>query len=169
MNRAVVLIGTSHAYQRGEGSCSASEVRAFQDFISAQCHKWQVQLVSEEMSEGALKEWGLIHSTVYQVASTNHLPHRYIDPDRTQKHSLGIFEDDYVKIQGQSEKWTDSEIDRRIRLEYRKRESLWLWSLLVLNQWPSLFICGSDHVEPFSKLLQESNIAVHIAATNWAP
>ena len=169
MNKAVVLVGTSHAYQRGGESCSPSELIAFQDFIYSLCQKWQIELVTEEMSQGALEERGLTDSTVKQVVSSNSIRHKYIDPDREQRKGLGITENSDIKVQGVFQEWSDAEIERRIGVEYKKRESLWLWSLLLIDQWPSLFVCGSEHVDSFSKLLQNSQIVVHIGASDWAP
>jgi hypothetical protein len=50
---------------------------------------------------------------------------------------------------------------------YRRREAWWLQELVTLNEWPCLFVCGSEHTIPFAKLLDESGIKVHIVAADW--
>lgn len=65
------------------------------------------------------------------------------------------------------EKWPE---EKKAKLEWEedlKREPSWLCNILELNIWPLLFICGSKHVESFSKLLSASSFIVHIVNKNW--
>ena len=132
MNKAIVLIGTSHAFQRGGKSSSLIDVVAFQKFISSLCLKWKIQLLAEEMSLGALERASLGESTISQVASSLSIRHQYVDPDSEQRRQLGILEDTDIRFQGFVHDWSQSKIQRRIRAEHMKRESTWLLSLLSL-------------------------------------
>ncbi len=63
---------------------------------------------------------------------------------------------------------SEEEIERRIQIEYRKREAVWIANIKSINTWPLLFICGSEHVISLYVELLKLEYAVNIEAKNWS-
>ena len=63
--------------------------------------------------------------------------------------------------------WGSDEIAQRKAESHEKRERYWLEQLRRFDKWPVLFVCGAEHVTSFRNLLEQENITVFVAATDW--
>jgi hypothetical protein len=70
---------------------------------------------------------------------------------------------------GRMNDWSVEEVHDRIILEYIKRERIWADTILALDLWPVLFVCGSKHVDRFSAGLREAGVQVVIESEDWMP
>lgn len=97
--------------------------------------------------------------------------HRFCDPDRKQRNSLGIFQENDIKSEALPRTLSEDEINRKVIESHRKREKFWLERLLEIpeSDWPVLFICGADHAERFSELLDENGFEVKCIKEDWEP
>ena len=104
-----------------------------------------------------------------ELAKERPIKHILCDPDKEDRAKLGISTNGYIKnvMSG----CPQDLIDSRIRREDSIREKFWLSRLDSLgeSEWPVLFICGANHVEPFSKLLEENHLNVNLRNRYWKP
>lgn len=179
MERKVYILGTSHEYQRNDDTCSSSSIDEFKLYLRAVCQLHRINAIGEEMSKTALEDFDRTNSISYLfVQEHGILKHKYCDPDRDERKKLGIKESGFF-IQSkklpkiyQSEDIKSITQEEAAELEWKedlKKEPIWLCKALELNVWPLLFICGSKHVESFSKLLAVASFYVEIVNNNWEP
>lgn len=158
----VIVVGTSHTIQIADPE--------LKPFLESLCREFNVGAVAEEMNEEALAEKNCAASIPMQVANALQMPHRFCDPNRTERASLEIRQENDIRVEAWLSRSTLSEPDiaARITESHAKREGYWLQQLRILNVWPVLFICGADHVASFCELLKQQSIAAHVAAEDWA-
>ena len=158
----IIVVGTSHTIQIADP--------ALKPFLESLCRDFNIRAVGEEMNEEALTEKNCTFSIPMQIASALKIPHRFCDPNRTERAKLGIRQENEIRIQAwlSSSTLSDSELAARVTESYAMRERYWLAQLCELNVWPVLFICGADHVSSFCELLKQQSIAAHVAAEDWA-
>jgi len=158
----IIVVGTSHTIQIADP--------ALKPFLESLCRDFNVRGVAEEMNEEALAEKNCTSSIPMEIASALQMPHRFCDPNRTERAKLEIRQENEIRIQAwlSSTTLSDSELAARVKESYATRERYWLEQLRTLNAWPVLFICGADHVASFCELLKQQGIAAHVAAEDWA-
>lgn len=158
----IIVVGTSHTIQTTD--------MALQPFLENLCQKFNVRAVAEEMSEEALAEKDRAASIPMRVAKTLQIPYRFCDPDRTQRATLGIRQENDIRLEAflSNSALSEAEIATRLADSHAKREQYWLNQLRDFNVWPVLFVCGADHVASFSQLLKRQGMTVHVAAEDWA-
>jgi hypothetical protein len=145
--RMLILIGTSHVYQRPPRT-RREESGQLVKFLVRAARKFEVGIVGEELAEEDLAGRGLIRSTCADVAETLSIPHIYCNPNAAERVVLGIPD-------GPS--------------GYRRREEEWMRRIVESGKWPVLFVCGATHVANFKKLLLENGIEVKVLRRDWAP
>jgi hypothetical protein len=163
--KTAVLIGTRHDYQR-PGTYGAAE---FYDFVSDTCERHYIALVGEEMSLDALGLYGATESVCKQVADDLHIQHCCCDPSSEEQKRLGIPHPGKSDASAFSAVRDPRHIDPEVSAADALRERCWLESLLTLDFWPVLFVCGSPHTEPFRTLLEANGVVVHVLSGNWSP
>lgn len=163
--RSVILIGTSHRYQC-PGVPAADE---FRDFIERVCAEFHVRAIAEEASLEALAQQHVSQSACEQIANALGIAHRYCDPNSEQRAALGITTDQDIKLAGFFNDLDEEKIEHEIGAAHAIRERYWMEQLFSLDCWPTLFVCGANHIKQFRKLLKENGLSVVIAARDWAP
>ena len=163
--KIVVLIGTSHIFRRPK-STGAYE---FLSFIEHVCNVFNILAIGEEMSLEGLLENNESQSVSEQFANIRNLPHRYCDPDSSERKLLGVRQGSEIEGVGFLGNWSQEKIEREIKESYAIRERCWLERLAELDAWPVLFICGANHIQSFSSLLASNGFQIHIAAKDWEP
>lgn len=156
----IIIVGTSHTIQ-----VSDLELKPF---LESLCQEFKVHAVAEEMNEEALAEKHCTASIPMQVASELQIPHRFCDPNMTERVKLGIRQENDIRISAFPCTLAEPEVAACLAESHAKRERYWLEQLRSLNLWPVLFVCGADHVASFCHLLKQEDIVVHIAAEDWA-
>ena len=176
MERKIYLLGTSHEYQRGDKTCPPNSIDEFKQYLESICQEYDIRAIGEEMSLTALEDFNLTNSIPERFAQEKGLKHKHCDPDRDEQKRLGIKELGYFtqpkklpeRMQPEElRNITPEEAEELERKENFKREPSWLHSVLELNVWPLLFICGSKHVESFSKLLATETLSVNVISECW--
>lgn len=158
----IVVVGTRHTIQIADP--------ALKPFLESLCRDFNIRAMAEEMNGEALAEKNCTSSIPMQIASALKIPHRFCDPNRTERANLGIRQENEFRIQAwlSNSTLSDSELAARVTESYAMRERYWLEQLRQLNVWPVLFICGADHVVSFCNLLKQQSIGEHVAAEDWA-
>lgn len=169
MKNMVVLVGTNHKYQWADRYLPIEEIKKFYDFLILLAQRHRINAIAEEMSIEALRDNGQIESIPFKVAQSLDIPHQYSDPEIDEQSKHGIMNEGVIELYGVRNGWFRQEIERRIEIEYRKREAVWLSKIKSLGKWPLLFICGSVHIIPFHNLLRNEGYLVDIEIENWVP
>ena len=166
--RSVFLIGTDHRYQERQPCIPEATHAAFEDLLRRCIRENDLRAIAEEHSHDALSGKSLSKTVLESLAVELGLPHRYCDPSVKQSMSLGILQENEIRLKD----WprtqpTEQQVAEELATGYRKREAWWLQELIKLNEWPCLFVCGSEHTIPFAKLLEQSGVVVHVVAADW--
>lgn len=169
MNRLAYVLGTNHIYQRNDDSCEPGSIAAFVAYLGAVCESNQINAIGEEMSISALRDFHRTESIPAKFASARGKSHKYCDPDSDEQARLHIRGDQAVRCDVRDQGISEEEITQLLREEDLKRERYWLCKIEEWNEWPLLFICGSDHVESFCQLLSTVATAVHVVHEEWSP
>lgn len=156
----IIVVGTSHSIQR-----TSLELRGF---LENACRQFDVNAIAEEMSEEALSQHGCAESVPMQVARALDIRHRLCDPSNAERAKLGIRQEADIRAPALGSTLSDPEVAVLLADSNTRRERYWLEQLRVLNVSPLLFVCGPDHVVSFVQLLKREDIAVRVAAENWA-
>lgn len=165
----VLIIGTSHRYQRRTPDVPANVIDEFSEYLRQSVEESNAAAIAEEMSGAALEENGLPNSVAQMVSSQLGIPHLLADPSPEEREQLGIRQRNEITCAGFFADLTTDEIEAQVRQSYDIRETYWLTRLAALDVYPVIFICGAAHVEPFrDKLLVQGHDAA-VLSGNWVP
>jgi hypothetical protein len=159
----VVLIGTNHKYQL-PGTPAETEFRNFVEHI---CEIFAVRAIAEEMSLEALVQKHTSQSLCEQIANDKGIVHQHCDPSNHQRKALNIRQEQDIRMDAFFRDWDHDQLEREIRASHAIREDFWLNQLLNLDCWPTLFICGADHIKHFCKTLEANHLRAEVVALDW--
>jgi hypothetical protein len=166
--KTVLLVGTSHEYQLAK-TPSVRGADAFGRFVEQICASSTVAAIGEEMNPEALRQLKATQSICKKIADTARIPHIYCDPDNKIRRNLNIKGEQDIKEEAFFQNWDEMKTETEIRRSHSVREAYWLEQITNFNIWPILFICGSNHVDPFSDMLWKNGLPVEIVAKDWEP
>lgn len=171
-----MLLGTNHSIQLGLNAPDE-----FRIVLINECEKNKVRVIAEEIGEYEV-------TIASMLAAQLQLTYLNADPGLQERMVRGIPINIPLEIMSQYDKkypiimmWPRdpnkdnlpeevwAEYTRRNNHAFRMREKVWLEKIDSLDKWPLLFICGTDHFDPFSKLLKSSNYEVVETYKNWNP
>jgi hypothetical protein len=95
--------------------------------------------------------------------------HRYLDPNNEQRIALGIRQKQEIQLEGFYNDWSRERIEQELRVSHSRREQYWLRHIVQLDCWPTLFVCGACHIEPFCLLAKTAGLFVDLVEADWAP
>jgi hypothetical protein len=137
--------------------------------VTTLAHAHGIGSLAEEMNEDGLAEYGVASSVIHQEAARLNLPHCFCEPSLRERAALNVQQENDLRATGFVTGWSEEEIQRRLLDEFRKRESVWCERLLRLDKWPSLLVCGANHVKTFPGLLTAHGLLVHVLESCWEP
>ena len=151
----IIVIGTSHPLQCGnEKYCSKEQIQGFTQWLEQICRDYRIECIVEEMSDEGLKIQGVENTIAYALSKNLNLKkHRYTDLSNEHEADLCIFIDDFMLRETTNEKKCSKRELLHQHLLNPIRERFWLANILNLNIWPTLFICGSEHVNNMVRLI----------------
>jgi hypothetical protein len=164
MNCIVYLIGTNHKYQHNSPlyeEVSVEAINEFKNYISKICFDNGIEAIGEEFHQTDLKK-GRERSVSKEIALNLNICHKYCSPSDDEAQMLGWKPTLYQK-RGES----IADFDRRDWENDKIKEQGWVQKILDFNKWPLLFICGSKHINSFTKLLYNFSIKAHVVNENW--
>lgn len=125
----------------------------------------KIEVIAEELSEDAISLHNKKDSLLRSLACKYNIPHLFVDMTEAQRVALGYnrMKEEYIKDRIDK----NSELKRgnfsiSSRREYQElqefifpiRENFWYEMLNDVLDKNILFVCGSDHIKSFSKLLK---------------
>ncbi len=170
MRGKIILIGTSHTIQCGSDECSLESIQQFRAYIKECCQSNGIRLVAEEMSCSGLLYHKVDASVAQELASELNISYLATDLDQTERLKLGI--DDYSLGIASSPSGTQSSDPTvrdllRAKVSDPLRECCWFARILEKDIWPTLFICGADHLGNMVTLMQSVNQDVIVAHRDY--
>lgn len=172
MTAEIYIFGTHHYLQCGTADCSEEQISVFGEYIQQICVSNNIQLIAEEMSSDGLAHYETEETVIHKLAKEINIQHRYIDLNCSDRAKLNIDDTSLAIIafrlqSGENVSKLKKELDRR--LSYTIRECYWVASILALNIWPTLFVCGADHVENVRSLIQSIDQKASVIEFNYMP
>ncbi|MCK9634819.1 MAG: hypothetical protein M0R41_00890 [Methylobacter tundripaludum] len=169
MQPSVVIVGTRHTYQAGGKNCANENAELLRNFLLNACREWSLSGIAEEMSSDGLVYYQSIQSVPSRVATELELSHRYCDPTNSERVRVGIIGPGEIELEVKQNSLSEDEKINRLAAEEIRREQYWLKELQNQNVWPTLFVCGPNHVMSFKSLLDSVGHATHVLVEDWEP
>jgi hypothetical protein len=166
---AVLIIGTSHEFQRATPDVPADAIDAFRDYLRQVVVANDAVAIAEEMSSTALAENGLAQSVAQGIADELGIAHDLADPSPEDRERLGIQQRNDIELAGFFAGQDPEEIEAQVRRSYDIREDFWASRLSASGLFPVVFICGASHVHTFQDKLLTLGHDVLVLADNWVP
>ncbi|HEY8085178.1 MAG TPA: hypothetical protein VIE69_06210 [Methylophilaceae bacterium] len=167
--RELFLIGTNHNYQMPLNEEFKNAAEDFCCLLKGICECYSIKNLSEELSLEALRNRGREESTCQQVAKELGIRHQFCDLNSEERINLGVEDENSIRSDGWQHEWNAGRIESEVRSSHAIREQHWLDCLMKTDCWPTLFVCGANHIGAFDLLLRKSGIKVAVVAFDWSP
>lgn len=154
----VVIVGTSHTIQRDMSHSG------FKSYIEGVISQFGIKVIAEEID---------VDSIPSQLAEKYNLQYMNIEPNPAERTALGIpslnqIENSiFMEFDDFDSKEAQVECERRKQEAYRSREQEWLKRVKSIQDNPMLVICGANHFESFSDLLEQCGLSVTKHCSLW--
>lgn len=168
MRAQIVLFGTSHSLQCGTDAYTSAQIDVFRGRLREVCEGYKIALIAEEMSSDGLAHYGKDTTVAARLAEEMRLQYRFVDLDRAERQNLHIDDGSLAAAamslgSGTNAKYLRDKLSSR--LSDAVRECCWLARILAFNVWPTLLVCGANHVGSMGCLIggvgQEPVVAEH--------
>ncbi len=170
MQRKLIIIGVRHSFQCGIAPYTDEQIATLKKYVSEICESKNIQQIAEEMTEDALEKENVTETIFSSVAISHKIAHEYIDINNHLRSVLGI--DDYAigtiaadECGGIAQQCIIDKYNNELTDTVRKR--VWYAKLLFLNKWPTLLICGVNHVNSLANLCNKLGHEVHIEDSDY--
>lgn len=149
MRAQIILFGTSHSLQCGTDKYTSVQLKRFRSRIRQVFQSYKIALVAEEMSNDGLAQYGKSTTVVARLARKLQIRHAFVDLTRTERASLAIDDSSLAAAAmtlASNNNASSLRDELNVRLSYPIRECCWFARILAANAWPTLFVCGANHV-----------------------
>ncbi|QTN29107.1 hypothetical protein HZ993_04485 [Rhodoferax sp. AJA081-3] len=106
-------------------------------------------------------------SVLQSLAEDLGLPHQFCEADKAERATMGVHGKNWILASAEMNDQSEVEVQAALDEEFRRRETIWLQRIDVLNVWPILFVCGTEHVSSFSARLASNSVSVKLLETEW--
>jgi len=140
----ICVIGVDHVIQHGGYLDTRKEValREFQFYLAQVVQEKKIDIIAEEFSEVALAQSNTDFSTCRELARSLKIEHLFCDPTPEEREALKIETGE-------------------------QREQEWLNRIRESLHMNVVFICGSEHLQSFKRLLAANGFEVAILSDGW--
>ncbi len=141
----------------------AAEVRALVELHG-------IKRISEEMTAEGLERYEVDRTIAGTVADELNVEYEHIDLARADSAAISLTDAPALKTIMSRGFTGDKQIfqDALGILADEVRERVWVHRILLGESWPVLFICGSEHVVPVTRLWQKIGLPQAIAHRDFA-
>ena len=168
MPQTIYIVGTDHKYQHRSSKLTGDQHLGFESFIGQIIAENRIALLAEENCIQAVKENELHESVLQLVARSHDIDHLFCELDRKARSERRMGPEDNIRVSGILNSSSPEKIEQLIQDSYRRREAHWLQCIMQKELWPTLFICGANHSEPFHKLVSQSNTHAVLLSDDWS-
>ena len=169
MDVCLFIIGTSHTLQCG--TASAEHRAAFAAELRRVCEQHRVRRIAEEMSKAGLKYQGVKRTVGAQVARKLGIKHHHVDMEPKERAALSLDDGPMLNIV-LNRGFSDGGGAFRsafYALGDAVRERGWIGRILAGEEWPALFVCGSDHTASVARLWRSLKLPMLIVHRDYEP
>jgi hypothetical protein len=150
----IIVLGTSHPLQCGSDECAEEQIEKFKNCLKQIIENYKIKCIVEEMTDKGLQIQGVENTIAYTLYKNLNLEkHLYTDLSDEHIADLCVFIDAFILREPTNERRNSKRELLHQHLLNPIRERLWLANILNLNIWPTLFICGIDHVNNMVELI----------------
>jgi hypothetical protein len=166
------IIGTSHTIQCGiEGADASKSKAAFAAELRRVCEYHRIERIAEEMSTAGLKYQGVKRTVGAQVARKLGIEHHHVDMEPKERAALSLDDGPMLNIV-LNRGFPDGGGTFRSAFDAlgdAVRERCWIGRILARREWPTLFVCGSDHTASVARLWRSLKLPLVIVHPDYEP
>lgn len=155
----IIVLGTSHPLQCGTTKkfgtekYTAVQIKEFEQFLKQLCRERRIKCIVEEMTVEGLENHEVENTIAYAICKELNIKHRYTDLTAEHIADLCLHIDMFMfREQSNEMKCRKRELLHTHLLD-PIRERFWLANILNIYTWPTLFICGSMHINNMLDLI----------------
>ena len=155
MTREVFIFGTYHELQCGAAECGVDKISHLEREIRRIVSEYGIRRIAEEMSDDGLRRvraGDQEPETVCQRIAGDDVPVHFVDLDVKARDCL-----------------LPSPADIGFKLYDEKRERVWVARVLCREEWPVLFVCGSNHTVSVSVLFKGIGVQATVICHDFDP
>lgn len=169
MDVRLFIIGTSHPLQCG--TKSTENKAAFAAELRHVCEEHRISRIAEEMSKAGLKYQGVKRTVGAQVARKLGISHHHVDLEPRARAALSLDDRPMLNIVLNREFSDGGGTFRRAFAELGDavRERIWIGRVLERQEWPALFVCGSDHTDSVVRIWRSLKLPLVIVHRDYEP
>ena len=177
----VYIVGVDHLVQY-DGPVSEVLRKEFEQYLEDSVKKYKITLIAEEFSRESLVDvYSAKECSARNAANRCGIEHRYCDPEEKEREALGIpyyfdvretVKDRYnardkLIIDNNIQKMIEDKTRGIVKSYWHIRERFWVDRIIDRIDENILFICGHEHAERLSKLLEDMGYASIINDSFW--
>jgi hypothetical protein len=154
MGAALYILGTSHPLQCGTAACAQVTIDAFHKELRKICDVRKIRRIAEEMTTEGLKQQGVTETIAEKVAKSMGIAHHNVDLTTKERSEIALDDSSVinaVRSLGISDR-VGAFREAFDELVDDVRERCWSGRILARNEWPTLFVCGANHVKSVRRL-----------------
>ena len=165
------IFGTSHPLQCAQPTCRPDAVEALRDAIEDACKETRCARIVEEMNDEGLARHSATSTVGFSVAKQLGLVHAMIEPTRAERDTWALNDAPLFAVMEMDSTVVDPQRFRdALTVQANEvRERLWVARMLAEPKWPTLFICGSDHVQAVQRLWYALGLDARIVHRDFDP
>jgi hypothetical protein len=165
------ILGTSHPLQCAVPACGVDAIDALRRAILEACRRTGARRIVEEMNEEGLGRHSAEKTVGARVARELGLTHQMIDPSQTERDAWRLNDEPLFAVMRMDSTAIDHQRFRdALTVQANEvRERLWVARMLAEPEWPTLFICGSDHVQAVQRLWFALGLDARIVHRDFDP
>jgi hypothetical protein len=148
MKTLLYIFGTSHPLQCGSADCTNSTISLFEAEVRKTCQVFAIQRIAEEMTEDGLKRYGVTETVGQRIAKDLGIAHHNVDLNLEERNrlSLGDYSMARFVLKHGFPDGGGAFRDAFTKIVCDIRERCWCARVIAREEWPTLLICGADHV-----------------------
>lgn len=171
MKTLLYIFGISHPLQCGSGECSTNDVGLFETELRKTCQTLTIHRIAEEMPQDALRRYGVTETVGNRIAKDLSIVYHNVDLNLEERNLLSLSDSSmasFVHKQGFRDGGSAFR-NRFTKMVYHVRERCWCTRIIAQEEWPTLFICGADHVVAVHRLWRSLRLKGEIVHQDYSP
>jgi hypothetical protein len=167
----VYLIGVSHGVRFLTTKEELPRTASFAQYLRERAKELNAVLIAEQLSEERLNRCPTLVSVGRSISKELEIEHKFCSPNSNDRKTFGI--PSLIEIKRQLELEGVLIHNEEVIPEYeerkyfRRREAFWFKKIEDEAGKSVIFICESEHVESFRRLLVENGIKAGVLEGNW--
>ena len=172
MDRKIFILGTNHSLQCGCCSITEQDIETFRNFIRSLCMSYDIKFIAEEMTGCGLKKYSQQSTICQSIALALNIDISHVDIEQELREKLGIDDLSLSKAAMAGDRLIPDATIKELyvsNLGNPIRECTWIARIIIENSWPTLLICGSNHVKGIELLANKISVETVIVSEDYKP